>query len=203
MRVGIYGGTFDPVHFGHLVLAEQCREQGNLDQVWFIPAPRPPSKLDQPLTRFDQRVEMLELAIAGNTAFQIDEIEKERTGLSYTVDTLEDLHARHPGVEFSLLLGGDSLADLPNWKNIKRILQLVKVLVMPRPGTPTLSEGELRARLGWDANEPLSLHIIEAPMIDIASHELRQRAEQGRSVRYLVPRAVEVYLWEKKLYRPK
>ena len=201
MRVGIYGGTFDPVHFGHLVLAEQCREQGGLDQVWFVPAPRPPSKLDQPLTRFDQRVEMLQIALAGNPAFSIDEIEKERQGLSYTVDTLEELRGHHPGVEFSLLLGGDSLADLPHWRGPKRITELVKLLVMPRPGTATLSEASLRETLALSESDILSLHIIDAPLIDIASHELRRRAEQGRTIRYLVPRAVEIFIQEKKLYR--
>src|SRR3954467_10774395 len=87
MRVGIFGGTFDPVHLGHLILAEQCREQGRLDQLWFVPAPRPPHKQDRTLTRFVQRVEMLQLAIAGQPAFRVEEMEKERSGPSFTVDT--------------------------------------------------------------------------------------------------------------------
>src|SRR5919199_5145855 len=112
MRVGIFGGTFDPVHLGHLILAEQCREQGQLDQVWFIPAARPPHKQDQSLAPFAQRVEMLSLAIAGNPAFRIDELEKDRAGPSYTVDTLAELQRHHPGTEWFLLIGSDCLPDL-------------------------------------------------------------------------------------------
>src|SRR5881398_1048481 len=105
MRIGIFGGTFDPVHIGHLILAEQCRTQANLDEVWFVPSAQPPHK-DRGVTRFEQRCEMLEFAIAGHEkAFRVDRIEKERTEPSYTAVTLEQLHARHPGNEFSLLLG--------------------------------------------------------------------------------------------------
>src|SRR6476661_8897554 len=115
MRIGIYGGTFDPVHVGHLILAEQAREQGRLDEVWFVPAFRPPQKEGQAVTRFEQRVEMLSLAVAGQPAFRVEEIEKERAGPSYTVDTLAELKRRQPQDVFELLIGGDSLADLPLW----------------------------------------------------------------------------------------
>src|SRR5712691_6121711 len=96
MRVGIFGGTFDPVHHGHLILADQAREQARLDQVWFVPAPRPPHKDEAVLTRFDQRVEMLNLALAGQPAFRVDEIEKDRPGLSYSVETLAEFRQLHP-----------------------------------------------------------------------------------------------------------
>src|SRR5215470_13076021 len=105
MRVGVFGGTFDPVHLGHLILAEQCREQGRLDQVWFLPSAHPPHKLHERLTRFDQRVEMLQLALAGHESFRIEEIEKELPAPGYTVDTVAALHRRHPGDEFLLLTG--------------------------------------------------------------------------------------------------
>src|SRR4249920_1932114 len=98
MRVGVLGGTFDPVHVGHLVIAEQCREQARLDQVWFSPSARPPHK--PALTPFDRRSEMLQLAIAGNPAFRVEEIEKERAGPSYTADTLTELHRRHPEIDW-------------------------------------------------------------------------------------------------------
>jgi nicotinate-nucleotide adenylyltransferase len=201
MRVGVYGGTFDPVHLGHLILAEQCREQGRLDQVWFTPAPRPPHKLDQPPTRFEQRVEMLQLALASQPAFQIDEIEKERSGPSYTVETLAELHRRHPGDEFFLLIGGDSLADLPHWREPRRILQLAGILVMERPGHILPPTEQLRAQFGLAEAEELRVQILDAPLIDIASRDLRQRAAEGRSIRYLVPRAVECYIQERRLYR--
>src|SRR5262245_40434030 len=111
MRIGVFGGTFDPVHYGHLILAEQCREQGRLDQVWFLPAPWPPHKDVEALTRYEQRLEMLQLALAGNPALAINEIEREREGPSYTVDTLAELHRRHPEHDFFLLVGSDMLRD--------------------------------------------------------------------------------------------
>ena len=200
MRVGIYGGTFDPIHQGHLILAEQCREQGPLDQVWFVPAFRPPNKLEMSLTRFDLRVEMISLAIAGNPAFRIDELEKDRTGPSFTVDTIAELRARHPADEFWLLVGSDTLADLPHWHDPARLLGLAGLLVMGRPGTATLSDQELAAALRLPS-EALRMRVAQTPLIDISSRELRRRVAQGRSVRYFLPRAVEVYIREKQLYR--
>src|SRR4051794_36703914 len=147
MRVGIFGGTFDPVHVGHLILAEQARDHARLDEVWFVPAPRPPQKEGQSITRFDQRVEMLELALAGNPAFRIDPIEKERPGPSYTADTLAELKARHPSHAFFLLLGGDALADLPGWSQPRRIVESAGLVVMARPGTPLVSAEEIEAKV--------------------------------------------------------
>jgi nicotinate-nucleotide adenylyltransferase len=200
MRVGIFGGTFDPVHLGHLILAEQAKEQAHLDEVWFVPAPRPPQKEAQAITRFDQRVEMLALALAGNPAFRIDELEKERAGLSYTVDTLFQLHARHPEHDLFLLVGGDSLADLHKWHEPTRILQLAGLVVMARPGVVLPSPEELCQRLKLPSDAPLSLLLVEAPVIDVSSHDLRSRVAEGRSIRYFVPSAVEVYIHEKRLY---
>jgi nicotinate-nucleotide adenylyltransferase len=201
MRVGVFGGTFDPVHLGHLILAEQCREQGRLDEVWFIPSARPPHKLDRPLTPFAQRAEMLALAVAGHPAFRIDEIEKDRPGPSFTADTLAELHARHPDAELFLLLGSDTLPDLPLWHNPQDVVRRAGLLVVMRPGHPLLPESDLRARLQLPDETPLRLQAVEMPLIDIASRDLRRRAAAGRSLRYLVPRAVECYLQDKHLYR--
>jgi nicotinate-nucleotide adenylyltransferase len=201
MRVGIFGGTFDPVHTGHLILAEQCREQGRLDEVWFVPAPRPPQKDELDLTRFEQRVEMLALALAGNPAFRIDELEKERSGPSYTVDTLAELCRRHPAHEFFLLVGSDTLNDLPHWHEPGRVLELAGLLVMARPNNPVLTTAELRARLHLPEGVPVRLEVIETPQIDISSRDLRRRAAAGRSLRYFLPRAVECYIHDKRLYR--
>jgi nicotinate-nucleotide adenylyltransferase len=201
MRLGIFGGTFDPVHYGHLILAEQCREQGRLDEVWFVPAPRPPQKAEEALTRFQQRVEMLALAIAGHAAFRIDELEEERTGPSYTVDTLAELQRRHPAHEFFLLIGSDTLIDLPHWYEPQRVVQLASLLVMRRPNNEVMPVEELRARLQLPASAPLRMEVVETPLIDIASRDLRRRAAAGRSLRYFLPRAVEIYIQDKKLYR--
>jgi nicotinate-nucleotide adenylyltransferase len=199
MRVGVFGGTFDPVHFGHLILAEQCREQGRLDEVLFVPAPRPPHKA-QPTARFDQRAEMLALALAGNPAFRIDEIEKDREGPSYTVETLAEFRRRRPGDDFWLLVGGDTVSDLHLWFEPRRILEMAGLLVMDRPGFPTPNRDELAARVGLPAGA-LRLEIVEAPRIDIASRDLRRRAAEGRSLRYLLPRAVECYVHDRGLYQ--
>ena len=199
MRVGVFGGAFDPVHFGHLILAEQGRERGRLDEVLFVPAPRPPHK-PRLVARFDQRVEMLALAVAGNPAFRIDEMEKDRDGPSYTVDTLAELRRRRPGDDFWLLVGGDTVRDLHLWYEPRRLVEMAGLLVMDRPCSPPPESAELAARLGIPA-AALRLEVIDAPHIDIASRDLRRRAAEGRSLRYLLPRAVECYVHDKRLYR--
>ncbi|HXG10312.1 MAG TPA: nicotinate-nucleotide adenylyltransferase, partial [Gemmataceae bacterium] len=201
MRIGILGGTFDPVHLGHLILAENGREQGRLDRVWFIPAAAPPHKLERPITPFERRVEMLRLAIVGNPAFEVNELEKDRPGPSYTVDTLTELRRRHPGDEFFLLIGSDTLADLAMWREPGRIVQMAGLLVWPRPGHPLRTAEQLRAALGLPESVAVRLQVVEGPLIDISSTDLRRRAALGRTLRYLVPRAVEQYILEKRLYR--
>jgi len=196
MRVGIFGGTFDPVHLGHLILAEQARDYVQLDEVWFVPASRPPQKEGQPITRFEQRLEMLELAIAGHSSFRIDPREASRPGPSYTADTLDELAAAHPEHEWFLLLGGDSLVDLPRWFDPQRIVQRATLVVMARPGTTLPNQIDLEQNIGIK----LDVKIVPAPQIDIRSRDLRQRVHEGRSIRYLVPRAVEVYIQQRKLY---
>src|SRR5262245_16024054 len=147
MRLGIFGGSFDPVHTGHLILAEQCREQARLDRVLFVPAARPPHKTRE-LTPFHHRAEMRTLAIAGNPAFVVDELEKDRPGPSFTADTLEQLHQREPEAELWLILGADSLFDVPRWYRPERILELAGLLVVGRPGSPPPSAEPLWRELG-------------------------------------------------------
>jgi nicotinate-nucleotide adenylyltransferase len=200
MRIGIFGGTFDPVHQGHLILAEQCREQAQLDQVWFIPAARPPHKQDQGLAPFQHRVEMLALAIAGQPAFRIEELEKDRPGPSYTVDTLDEIHRREPGNELYLLLGADCLPDLPHWRDPLQILEQAGLLVMARPGWSVWPPEQMLVELKLPPGSKLRHQVVQAPLIDISSRELRRRVANGRSVRYLVPRAVESYISAHRLY---
>jgi nicotinate-nucleotide adenylyltransferase len=200
MRIGIFGGTFDPVHLGHLILAELARDHVGLDEVWWVVAHRPPQKEGQPLTRFEARAEMVELAIAGNPAFRVEAMEKERDAPSYTAETLSILRRRHPEHEFSLLVGGDSLAELHLWREPARIVAQASLAVMARPGSPTPSEAELRSRLDLAPSQQLSLTVVPSPQIDIASRALRQAVAAGRTIRYLVPRAVEVYIQQHRLY---
>jgi nicotinate-nucleotide adenylyltransferase len=200
-RIGVFGGTFDPVHVGHLILAEQCREQGRLDEVWFIPAARPPHKRHYPVTPFRYRVEMLELAVASNPAFRIDDLEDERPGPSYTVDTLAELARRHPDREWWLMIGSDSLAEMHEWHDPAGIVRQAGLLVRARENAPVLSMDEVRAALHLPDDVALRMEVVIAPLIEISSRDLRRRAAQGQSLRYLVPRAVECYIREKGLYR--
>jgi nicotinate-nucleotide adenylyltransferase len=201
MRIGVFGGSFDPIHLAHLILAEQCREQARLDQVLFVPAARPPHKLRQDLTPFAQRVEMLSLAISGQPTFRIDELEKDRPGPSYTVETLDHIQKRYPGAELFLLIGGDTLRDLQMWYEPAGIVARATLLVAARPGTSLLSIEELRQKVGLPADAPLRMEVVQVPLVDIASSDLRQRVREGRSIRYMVPRAVEAYLQDKQLYQ--
>ena len=203
MRIGVFGGTFDPVHVGHLILAERCRESARLDQVLFVPSAVPPHKKTHVLTPFAQRVEMLTLAISGHPPFRIDELENERSGPSYTVDTLTQLQAQRPGDEFCFILGSDSLHDFPTWRQPARILELATLLVIVRSDWPAFAVDELRKAVKLPDDFRLRYEVVEAPLIDISSREIRQRIAASQSVRYMIPRAVEAYIEDKGLYKAK
>ena len=135
MRIGVFGGSFDPIHVGHLVLAELCREQCRLDEVRLIPAAIPPHKQDKVCRSGDQRLEMLKLAIGGHSSIRPWDVELRRGGVSYTIDTLHALRDEHPKAEVFLLMGADSLLDLPNWRQPSEICQLACLVVVNRPGS--------------------------------------------------------------------
>ena len=200
MHIGIFGGTFDPVHMGHLILAEQCRDQAKLDEVWFLPSYQPPHKQGQPVTRFEQRCDMLELATAGQPAFKVERIEKELPPPSYTAETLAELHRRHPAYEFSLLMGSDGLPDLPGWYEPRKVIERASLVVVPRPGVMLWTADRLAAALGLPDSSGVRMRFVACPMIEIASRELRRAISDHMSVRYMVPRAVEEYIRERKLY---
>lgn len=201
MRLGLFGGTFDPVHYGHLVLAEQCRQACRLDKVWFLPAGRPPHKPDRDLTPAAQRVEMVELAIAGHPDFALCNLEVDRAGPSYTVETLEQVHREQPQAALFFLIGSDSLAELATWYQPQRIVELAQLIVASRIGTPPPSFEDLRSFMDAAQIERLGEHFVEISAVGIASTEIRLRVASGKSVRYLVPRAVEVYIDTHGLYR--
>jgi nicotinate-nucleotide adenylyltransferase len=184
-RVGVFGGTFDPVHVGHLAIAVAALESVPLDRVLFVPARRSPLKDRDPLASVADRVAMLESAIAGEPRFALSRVELDRDGVSYTVDTLEALRAEG---ELFLILGGDALADLARWRAPDRIRELSTILVAARPGAP----------------EPDPMHrarAFDAPRLDISSRELRARAARGMSLRYLVPDAVWEHIKQRGLYK--
>ncbi|MCC6123586.1 MAG: nicotinate (nicotinamide) nucleotide adenylyltransferase [Pirellulales bacterium] len=200
MRLGIFGGTFDPVHYGHLLLAECCREQCRLDAVWFLPAAVPPHKQDWGLSPAENRVEMLQLAIAGHPTFAVSRYELDRGGVNYTFETLEHFHRDDPSRELFFLLGADMLLDLPNWRRPERILELALPLAARRPGAGELDFAELAPFATPERIAQIRAHQVEMPQVDISGSEIRRRAAAGLSIRYRTPRAVEQYIETQGLY---
>ena len=200
MRLGILGGTFDPVHYGHLLLAECCREQCKLDEVWFLPTAVPPHKRDLELSPPENRVEMLELAIAGHPAFAVCRYEIDRGGVNFTFETLEHFHEEDPNRELFFLLGADMLHDLPHWRQPAPILELALPVVAQRPGAGTLDFAGLAEIASPERIERIRDHQVEMPEIGISSTEIRRRSAAGLSIRYQTPRAVEKYIETHGLY---
>lgn len=195
MRVGVFGGTFDPPHLAHLVVAETVREAFALERVLWIPNGHPPHKPADALTAPAHRLAMTRLATAGHDAFEVSTIEMAAGGPRYTVDTLRALRARHPANDLVLVVGGDSLAAFATWRAPEAILALAPLAVYLRPGEdPAVPPGlspEAAARIRF----------VEAPLLGISSTALRARVRAGRSIRYLVPDAVAAYIRDEGLYR--
>lgn len=204
MRIGVFGGSFDPVHLGHLILAECCREQAGLDRVVFVPAAVPPHKRDRRLAPAADRLAMLRLATGGHDAFEVSTVELDRGGVSWTVDTLAGLAAVHPGAEIRLILGPDSLADLPTWRDPARILALAEPLAVERDVLDDVAALAADRRLvdlaGAERLARLVAGRVRMPAIGIRASGIRERLAAGRSIRYLVPRAVEAYVRTHGLY---
>ena len=199
MRIGLFGGSFDPIHLGHLILAEQCREQAQLDQVWFVPSAMSPLKQSGPVGSNRQRLEMVQIAIAGHGGFQACEIELDRGGVSYTVDTLRGLRTSRPDDEWFLIIGGDSLVNFSKWREPAEICRLAIPLVYSRPSSPA-DLSVLRPFVDANRMAEIEQNAIRPTLIDISSTELRQRVAVGQSIRYLTPRAVEKYIESNGLY---
>jgi nicotinate-nucleotide adenylyltransferase len=200
MKLGILGGTFDPVHYGHLLLAECCRQQRGLDAVWFMPAAVPPHKRDWEPAPADDRIEMLKLAIAGNPAFSVCTYETDRGGVNYTADTLTHIHEEDPSRELFFLMGEDMLLDLPNWKQPERVCQLAIPVVVHRAGMAPLDFNCLTAVTTPRRIEEIRRSQVEMPEIGLSGSEIRRRAVAGESIRYQTPRAVEKYIETHNLY---
>jgi len=200
MRLGLFGGSFDPVHYGHLLLAEICREECHLDQVWFMPAATAPHKRNQGHASDSQRLEMLRLAIAGQETFQVSDVEIERGGISYTVDTLKVIRAQRPTDELFFLIGADSLDDFHNWREPKTICQLATIIVVDRHGSQRVDLERFAVFADPQRLEEIRKHRVEFPLIEISSTDIRHRAAAGKSIRFRLPRAVEKYIETNKLY---
>ena len=204
-RIGLFGGTFDPPHVGHLALAEWARESLRLDRVLFVPAGRPPHKGRARLSAVAHRLAMTRLAVRDNPAFTVSSLEARRDGPSFTVDTLRALRRREPRARVFLLMGADSLEEFPTWRDPEAILAFATLVVAPRPGaspapgrvpwrgTPEAGSRRLAGarRIAW----------LGCPVLDVSSSAIRARLRSGRTARYLVPDAVARYIARHRLYR--
>lgn len=203
MRIGVFGGSFDPIHLGHLILAENCREQARLDRVLFIPCAMSPHKQDGAHGTDRQRMEMLNLAIGGHRDFHSSDIELKRGGVSYTVDTLRTLTVQQPDDEWFFIIGADSLETFSTWHEPEEILRLAKPIVVGRPGSAEVNLSCIESLSSPEYVAEAEKVQIKNPMIEISSSNIRTRAASGASIRFLVPRSVEKYIETQKLYLPK
>lgn len=196
MKIGIMGGTFDPIHMGHLIAAEHARENMGLDEIWFMPSHQPPHKSDVPQATAEQRLQMLELAIQSHPAFRTTDIEYRRTGKSYTVDTVHQLTDLFPKHSFYFIIGADMVHFLPKWYKIDEIDKHVRFIGLSRPGFSLDSaafDKESQALLG-------KVHFVPMPLIEISSTLVRESLKRGKSVRYLIPEPVRQFIEEGRLY---
>ncbi len=196
-RIGIFGGTFDPIHQGHLIMADELRYRLRLERVLFLPAGRPPHKTEQEITTDQHRLEMLESAISDNPAFEVSYVDIRRSGLSYTADSMREHLELFPGAEIAFLMGQDSFRDLPHWHQPGRLVELVRLGVAMRPGVVVDVESILQ-RVPEVAGR---VDFADVPLIQIASSEIRRRVREGMPIRYHVPAPVERYIRENGLYQ--
>ena len=199
--IGIMGGTFDPIHVGHLAVAEEARESLGLARILFVPAGRPPHKPDGASASAEERIDMVGLAIAGNPAFELSRLDVDRPGPSYTADSVallalaEVAAGRVP--DLTLILSAETLADLPGWHDPRRLVEACRIAVVPREGHPAPAKALLAARFpGLESK----FDLLDGPRLGISSTGIRERVAAGRSIRYLVPAAVERYIADHALY---
>jgi len=192
MNIGILGGTFNPPHMGHLIVAEYVREELSLDKVLFVPSAISPHKQHLEIVDAHHRVAMLECAIEGNSYFAISEIETRRGGISFTIDTLKALREKYTGDKLFLLIGMDNLVEFHSWRMPDRILEMATLVVMTRPEV-----GGINPEILLDGRA----RVCAVPEIAISSSEIRTRVKEGRSIRYMVPPPLEAYIISNNLYR--
>lgn len=185
---GIFGGSFDPVHHGHLIVAARAAEALGLETVLFVPVGVQPLKAAPPVAGAEHRAAMIRLAIAGDRRFALEGGELDRPGPSYTVDTLRQLAARRPGARLVLIVGADAAAQLPRWREADEVARLAEIAVLRRAGAPPVSS-------------PLVRHQVATPAIEISASDIRARVKAGRDIRYVVPATVAEYIERHGLYR--
>ena len=191
-KVGIFGGTFNPPHVAHLVAAENVCDHLKLDRVLFVPAAIPPHKLNEKIISAELRLQMVKLSIRDNSKFEVCDIELRRSGPSYSIDTIVELKGKFPGDDFFFIMGIDLLTDFYSWKNPDKILNECNVVVMDRPGFALASVDKELLR---------QVEVVNVPSMDISSSDIRRRVKSGKSIKFLVPPAVEDYIYANSIYR--
>lgn len=186
-RIGLFGGTFNPPHLAHLIIAEQVKDQLDLQSIQFLPTAKPSHKTEVESVSVEDRIEMVDLAIQDNSAFALNLTDVNRGGLTYTMDTIQELIEANPDTKYYFIIGGDSVNNLDQWKEIEKLVDLVQFVGVERPNYPVKT------------NYPIIW--IDVPLIDISSSQIRQKVNDGSSIHYLVPEAVNQYIEEKGLYQ--
>jgi len=197
IRLGLFGGTFDPPHLGHLIVAQETAEQLSLDRLLFLVAKRPPHKLDEVLSPAELRLEMAGAAVEGSSCLEVSDVELDREGPSYTVDTLRHIRGVHPDSELFFLMGADQLAEFHEWQEPAEIAKLATVVAVSRDGEDMA--GVPPVVLG--SGDLLEFQTIPVTRVDISSTEVRRRVREGRSIKYLVPEEVHRIIEKHRLYR--
>ena len=199
VKLGVFGGTFDPVHVGHLIVAEEARERLGLDRVLFVPAGQPWFKTERPVSAVHHRMAMVEAAVAANPSFEVSDMEVAREGPSYSVDTLAELRGcSGDGSELYVLLGIDALGEIDRWNEPARVFELARVVGLSRPGSQAFAAGTLEAIKAGASQEVI---LMEGPLIGISGTDIRERVSLGRSIKYRVSDVVEAYIYKHGLYR--
>jgi nicotinate-nucleotide adenylyltransferase len=196
MRLGIFGGSFDPVHNAHLAIARACQDQAKLDEVWFTPTSIQPLKQKGPCATDERRLEMLRLAVREEPSWRVCTIEIDRGGLSYSVDTLRQIHEELPEADLFFLIGADALQDVAKWKEPREIFRMARPLVVRRAEQPAPDIDQLK-RLCTTDTQP---HLIEMPAMNVSSSEIRRSVAAGESIESLVPKAVANFIDRHRLY---
>lgn len=197
MRIGVFGGTFDPIHVGHLIAAEEVWVRMRLQKVLFVPTGRPWLKSDRAVTAAEHRLTMVRLAVASNSRFEASTVDIDRPGPSYTVDTLSDLGRQLPNAELFFIAGLDAVADMPRWREPARLVEMCQIVGMRRPGCTDLNLACIDEAIPGASRK---IMIVDVPQIDISASDIRKRVAEGLPIRYLVPEAVEDYIKRNGLY---